>query len=104
MAPVGSAGLQRLDYVTAMLLAAVFSSETRRLLRQPVREIVLEPLAPFGTAAQVAASLSVDPVREIDPPGDLFRALPVPGKVFAQVAVLFGAVVSEPAQYVDPHL
>ena len=70
----------------------------------PVGEVLLEPAAPFGTQAQVAAGLAEDPGAQVDPVADLVRALAEPGHVLAQVAVGLGGVAAEAAQHLDPHL
>ena len=52
---------------------------TRRLFLQPVGEVGLKPVAPFGADAQIAAGLAVDPAGEVDPLVDFFGALAIPG-------------------------
>ena len=61
MPAIDAPGFQPLDDVRAVFLAAVLRADHRRLCLHPVREIGLEPVAPFGADAQIAARFAVDP-------------------------------------------
>ena len=104
VAAVDPTCFQRFNNVGAMLFAALVGADHGRLLFEPVGEIGLEPVAPFGADAQITTRLTVDPTGEIDPVVDLFRALAIPGHIFADVAVGFGGVVAKAADHVDAHL
>src|SRR5207245_877826 len=45
--------------------------------------------------------LTVDPGVHVDPVGQLIRALAIPGEVFGEVAIRFGAVIAEAAEDID---
>ena len=83
-------------------MAATVSADARRLFLEPVGEIRLEPVAPFGANAQIAAGLAVDPAVQADPVVDLVRPLAIPGHILAEMAVGLGGVITEAPQYIDP--
>lgn len=78
-----------------MFFAAVLGGYFGGLFLHPVGEIGFEPGSAFGADAEVSAGFTVDPVGEVDPVFDFVGAFSVPGEILAEVAVGFGAVVSE---------
>src|SRR5437868_3657453 len=61
-------------------------------------------VAPLETVAKIPARFAMDPVRHVDPTGDLARPLAIPGQVFGEVPVRFRRVEAEALQDIDPHL
>ena len=80
-------------------LIAVFP---RRLLH-PVWEVVLKPVSSFAADTQITAGLAVYPASQVDPAGDFFRVLAVPGHIFGQMTVGFGAVIPKILQHINAH-
>ena len=50
-----------------MFLAALGRVNGGRFLRQPVGEVGIEPVAPFGADTQIATRFAIDPTRKVDP-------------------------------------
>src|ERR1043165_8906677 len=84
-----------------MFLAASGERDFRRFFGQPLRKIIIEPVAALRTNAQVTTSFAVDPAREVDPLRDFVRSFAIPGQVFAQVTVRFSGIVAKAFEYID---
>ena len=101
MAAIYASRLKRLDDVRAMFIRTGFRRELLRLFLHPVWKVGLKPCPPFGTNAQITARLPIYPAGEVNPVHDFAWTLAVPGEVFGEVPVGFGAVVAEAFKDID---
>ena len=86
-----------------MFFSSLGTVQFFRLFLQNLGIICLKPVSLFSGNPEIPSCFTINPVVQVDPVFDFFRALPIPGYILRKMAVGFSRIITEASQHIDPY-